>query len=98
MTTATNSSIVLRRADSSDAAALERLAQLDSKRLPAGPHLVAERDGVLVAALAQSSGVAVADPFVPTADAVDLLVEWARERTARAPRGLARRARPVLAA
>jgi len=82
MTTASSSSISLRRAVSSDAASLDRLAQLDSKRLPAGSHLVAERDGVLVAALAQPSGETSADPFVPSADAVALLREWAQQRTA----------------
>jgi len=30
----------------------DRLAQLDSKRLPGGPHLLVERDGALVAAVA----------------------------------------------
>jgi len=82
MTTASSSSISLRRAVSSDAASLDRLAQLDSKRLPAGSHLVAARDGVLVAALAQPSGETIADPFVPSADAVALLREWAQQRTA----------------
>src|SRR4051812_44373994 len=82
MTTSSSSSIVLRRADSSDAAALDRLAQLDSKHLPAGAHLVAEREGVLIAALAQPSGIVAADPFTSSADAVDLLRQWARQRTA----------------
>jgi hypothetical protein len=97
MTTTSSSSIVLRRAVSSDAAALDRLAQLDSKRLPDGPHLVAERDGELVAAVAVPSGVVVADPFMPTADAVELLREWATQRTARPPRRRARRRRFAVA-
>jgi hypothetical protein len=97
MTTVSNSSIVLRRAVYSDAAALDRLAQLDSKRLSGGQHLLAERDGVLVAAVAVPSGDVIADPFSPTADAVELLHEWAMQRTARPPRRLARRRRFALA-
>lgn len=85
--------IVLRPAVPADAAALDRLAQLDSRRLPAGPHLVAERDGALIAALAQPSGVAVADPFTPSADAVELLRRWDRERAARPRRVTLRRPR-----
>jgi hypothetical protein len=95
MTTSSSPSIVLRRAVARDAAALDRLAQLDSKQLPAGTHLIAESDGVMVAALSQPSGIVVADPFEPTADAVDLLREWAKQRTARPP---LRRPRFALAA
>jgi hypothetical protein len=92
--TTNDTTISLRNAVPADASALDRLAQLDSRRLPAGPHLVAERDGVLVAALAEPSGIAVSDPFTPTADAIDLLRRWAAERTALPPRRLAlRRAR-----
>jgi len=97
MTTASSSSIVLRRAVSSDAAALDRLAQLDSKRLPSGTHFVAEHDGVMIAALAQPSGIAIADPFTPTADAVALLRQWARQRAAFPPRRGVRRPRVALA-
>ena len=82
MTTASSSSISLRRAVPSDVAALDRLAQLDSQRLSSGTHLIAERDGVIIAALAQPSGATIADPFVPSADAVDLLRQWASQRTA----------------
>src|SRR5437773_1932543 len=97
MTTSSSSSISLRRAVSSDAAALDRLAQLDSKHLASGTHLVAERDGVLIAALAQPSGVTIADPFVPSADAVALLRQWARQRTAAPRRRTIRRPRVAVA-
>ena len=97
MTTASSSSISLRRAVSSDAEALHRLAQLDSTHLPAGAHLVAERDGVLIAALAQPSGVTVADPFTPSADAVALLRQWAKQRTPKSSRRSIRRPRFALA-
>jgi len=97
MTTASSSSISLRRAVSTDDAALNRLAQLDSKRLPTGSHLVAERDGVLIAALAQPSGTTIADPFVPSADAVALLRQWAGQRTAHPRRRVSRRPRVAIA-
>ena len=48
---------IVRTADEADKAALERLSQLEGRRLPAGPTLVAE----------------IADPFRPTAELVELL-------------------------
>lgn len=63
--------ITIRSARPSDAGALQRLAQLDSQRVPAGDLLVAVVGGELVAAVS-SEGV-IADPFRPTADVVDLL-------------------------
>lgn len=65
--------IVIRRASRADAKRLERLAQLDSGRVPAGPTLVAEHDGLLVAALPLRGGRALADPFIPSGDFVRLL-------------------------
>jgi hypothetical protein len=65
--------VVIRPAYPDDAAALERLARLDSRRPLSGPVLVAERDGRLLAALATATGRHVADPFSPTADLVALL-------------------------
>ena len=70
--TSTNS-ITLRPATAADAPWLERLAALDSRALPEGDLLVAERDGNLVAAVAEHSLEAVADPFQRTADVVTLL-------------------------
>lgn len=83
--TTNDTAIVLRRAASADAAALDRLANLDSRRLPAGPHLVAERDGALIAALALPSGTTFSDPFTPTADALALLRRWSQSSEVRAP-------------
>jgi hypothetical protein len=42
--------VLIRAARGSDGAALGRLAQLDSARVPAGDLIVAETDGTLVAA------------------------------------------------
>src|SRR5215213_3380292 len=66
-------SVLIRAARGSDGNALERLAAVDSAEVPAGSLLVAEADGRLVAAIASSSGEAIADPFLPTADVLALL-------------------------
>jgi hypothetical protein len=63
----------LRLAVPDDHGALARLAGLDSRRLPRGPHLVAEREGRIDAALSLSTGELVADPFRRTADLCELL-------------------------
>ena len=88
--------LIFRPAGPSDAAALERLAALDSSRPLRGPVLLATRDGVLLAALDTSTGRAIADPFRPTADLVALLRVHAADRAPRAQRRLARAVlRPV---
>jgi len=65
--------VTIRRSHVSDRAALQRLAQLDSRRLAEGELLVAEVDGELRAALPLAGGGAIADPFRPTAPLVSLL-------------------------
>ena len=75
--------VVIRAARGSDGDVLERLARLDSQRPPAGDVLLAEQDGIVVAALAGDR--AIADPFRPTADLVALLRVHAG-RAARATR------------
>lgn len=64
-------SVVIRAARGSDGIALENLARMDSQRPLAGDVLLAEQDGVIVAALAGDR--TIADPFRPTADLVTLL-------------------------
>ena len=56
-----------------DLPALERVAALDSKKLPAGPLLVAAVDGQIWAAVSVLDEIAVADPFVPSGNLVGLL-------------------------
>jgi hypothetical protein len=75
------SSLTLRHANASDAAALVRLAALDSSRVPSGELLVAEVDGRLVAALSVDTGAAIADPFEHTAAIVESLRAQARRET-----------------
>lgn len=65
--------MTLRLADGRDEAALEGLAQLDSRSLPPGPHLVAERGGWIEAAISLATGGLVADPFLRTAELCELL-------------------------
>jgi hypothetical protein len=62
-----------------DAVQLARLAALDSRRVPAGPILLAYADGVLRAALSLSDGTAVADPLFATAGMLALLRARARQ-------------------
>jgi hypothetical protein len=70
--------VVIRAARGSDGPALRRLAELDSRPVPAGDLLVAETGDEVVAALSMSTGARVADPFRRTADVVDLLAYRAR--------------------
>jgi hypothetical protein len=94
-------SLVIRPAQDADVAPLHDLAELDSAQPLTGPVLVAVVDGVLWAALAPDGDRVVADPFRPTAAAVELLrlraaqlraAEARPGRRALAPRAL-RRAR-----
>jgi len=74
--------VTLRAAHPDDAPDVARLAALDSRRLPAGPLLLAEESGVLRAALAVASGEAIADPFAPTEHLLALLRRHAVRRDA----------------
>jgi hypothetical protein len=65
--------LVLRRSSAEDGPALARLARLDSAPRPNGDMLVAEVDEKIVAAVPFAGGRAIADPFQPTADIVELL-------------------------
>jgi hypothetical protein len=69
----TPGSITIRRATPRDASAVERLAELDSARPPAGDLLVAEVDGELWAAVGLGSGTVVADPFRPSGEVAELV-------------------------
>ena len=68
-----NDSVVVRAAREADERAVWRLAALDSRPAPAGPTLVAESGGHLLAALSLTNGRAVADPFRRTAELVEML-------------------------
>ena len=65
--------VLMRRATSDDSARIRTLALLDNKRVPAGPFLVAEVGGEIVAARSLATGAVVADPFRLTSDIVAML-------------------------
>jgi hypothetical protein len=65
--------LTIRAATHADESALESLAALDSRLRPRGHVLIAEEEGVAIAAIALTSGAVVADPFNSTAHAVSLL-------------------------
>jgi hypothetical protein len=67
--------LLIRQSGIGDEAALERLAALDSRKLPEGSFLLAEVDGELVAAapLDIDDEEPLGDPFRPTANLRELL-------------------------
>jgi hypothetical protein len=69
----TDKQLTIRHADAADSDAIARLAALDSAFPPTGPALVAEVGGELWAAIEIDSGTAIADPFRPSGELVDLL-------------------------
>ena len=99
--TASQEELVIRFAEESDAVALDRLAQLEGRRLAAGRMLVAEVDGNVLAALPLAGGPALADPFRPTAALVEMLRmrrgAGCGGRRRRLPRGNRRKRFPVVA-
>jgi hypothetical protein len=97
MTVMSTPELVIRLARPDDEPAIERLAELDSARVPTGDIIVAEVRGSVWAALSLADFHAVADPFRPTGELVFLLAERGRqlvrqeERSRRGGRGLSRR-------
>lgn len=83
--------VAIRRAGDGDVALLHDLAELDSARPLSGPVLVAVVEGRIWAALALDGDHVIADPFLPTVPAVELLrlrVTQLRAAEARPQRGL----------
>jgi hypothetical protein len=72
--------LTIRKSQPADETALRRLAELDScPDVTPGPYLIAEFERTLIAALPLRGGDAIADPFRPTADIVQLLEVRARQ-------------------
>ena len=65
--------ITIRLATAADRVAVRRLAALDSAFPPTGEVLLAQADDELWAAVSIDTGHAVADPFRPSAELVELL-------------------------
>jgi hypothetical protein len=88
--------MTIRRAGAADLASLARLASLDSACVPELPVLVAESEGRILAAVPFDGGPAVADPFEPTVEILDLLqlrasqIRAARHETGSRPGALRR--------
>jgi hypothetical protein len=78
--------LTIRHAEAADLSALERLAALDSHRIPSGELFVGEVDGRLVAAVSIDTGAVIADPFEETAPIVHLLRMQASAARPPAPR------------
>ena len=69
----TDRTLTIRRAGIADSGALARLAALDSASLLDGEALVAQVGSEIWAAVEIDTGSAIADPFRPSADMVELL-------------------------
>ena len=69
--------ITIRQSTKSDSPELRRLAELDSARPLPGPALIAEHRGHAVAAVSLDGRRSIADPFLPTADVVEMLLKLA---------------------
>ncbi|HEY1776942.1 MAG TPA: hypothetical protein VGG41_12345 [Solirubrobacteraceae bacterium] len=73
--------LTLRLATSADRSALARLAELEQAASPQEPVLLGEVMQRPVAALSLRDGRVVADPFMPTAELVELMRLRARQIT-----------------
>ena len=83
---AADAPLTIRHATANDFPALERLAALDSHRIPSGELFVGEVDGQLLAAVSIDTGSVIADPFEHTAAIVDVLRVQTRAVRPVAPR------------
>ena len=83
--------IAIRHAGDADARTLADLALLDDRAPLTGPALIDELDGVARAALDLHDGSVAADPFVRTAELVELLQLHARGTRGSADASLRRR-------
>ena len=69
--------ITIRQSTRTDARELRRLAELDSARPIDGPALIAEHGGHPVAAVSVDGRRSIADPVLPTANVVEMLLKLA---------------------
>ncbi len=96
MTRSSLQAITIRPANLSDDLALAELVALDSaEQAPAPPVLIGEVEGLIRAALSLADGSAVADPFFPSRDLLELMRAHAAQAAPR--RRSARRLRLRLA-
>jgi hypothetical protein len=69
--------LTIRQSTQADVRELRRLAELDSARPIDGPTLIAEHRGHPVAAVSLDGRRSIADPFLPTANVVEMLLKLA---------------------
>lgn len=81
--------LTIRRLEGLDDAALRRLGELEGREAPAGPLLGAFLDDRLLAVVSLTARQSLADPFVASAEAVELL--RLRADQIHGPRGRSRR-------
>jgi hypothetical protein len=86
MTPAHKSTLALRLAHADETGLVRRLADLDDAPMLDGEILLALVDGQPVAALSLTDGRVLANPFVPTAEAVALLTLRAAQLSAKRAR------------
>jgi hypothetical protein len=86
---ASDERVLVRFAGEADAVALEWLRQRDTCSLPPPPHLVAEVDGSIRAALSLRTRETIADPFTHTAHLRHMLSVRASQLDIRPRRHLA---------
>ncbi len=77
--------VAIRLAEAADTRALRDLEELEGHTAGSGPHLIAEDEGTVVAAVSLSDATVVSDPFKPTAEIVALLRRRAETLAARVP-------------
>ena len=65
--------ITIRPLQERDVTAVEQLAELEERRVPPGPLLIAEVDGAVAAAVALEGGETIANPFTRSSEAISLL-------------------------
>jgi hypothetical protein len=90
--------VLVRPARSIDAADLAKLAALDSAAPLTGEILLAVSGGEVAAAMSLDTGAVIANPFVPTANLIELLRAAARPAPRRRDRLAALPLRPLRAA
>ena len=86
--THTEEEITIRLATADQAGQVRRIAERDSTAVPAGDLLIALVRDEVRAAVSIRSGDAIADPFQPTDDLVNLLCERAAQLRASRGKGL----------
>jgi hypothetical protein len=82
--------VTIRRVTPDDWQAVERLSQLEGRRVPEGAALLAEVEDRVLVVRSLQDGATVADPFAPTGELVRLLEARATQLGGAKPRAVVR--------